>query len=206
MKKLLTRLLLIVIVGALCVGFCACNKGKEQQGDNSVVYFTYIEYDSAEAVMIAHISQSHSTASEAKNIALENVEFKRNSQSVQDGEFWLNYEVNYFIDGEQLFSVVNSFITQDDIIRDEIIYDRLKIVFDYVTIYKSTVSDGDVVKSGRNYVHKCEVTAQETVLTFSRRSPYAASWYSLVVSIVLTVVAVGVCAYCAFGGKYGKRG
>lgn len=123
----------------------------------------------------------------------------------RDGFFYDKAEYIFRLDGESIFSATEDFLAlygTNYAVED---FSSLKIVFDYVTIYKSTKSDGVRLESGKKYVHSFEIENTDNVFVLDRRIAHSSAWYG--VTIIATVCAVGAVIAVAVikRGKYGRK-
>ncbi len=213
--KSIKKITLIILVVALTLisAFClfACNK----EDDEDVVRDLYIydvefeqstENPSEEAVICGDSSEESGDSSE--NVAIVYVTFSKtdrklegcsavwHSQKHKDGAFYNVSETTVTLAPDSIFSAVKESVPQEDLVHNDVQYNRLKVVLRYDTIYKSIKSNGEITRVGRKYVHKyaLDQSLESDVFTLEMRTQNAASWYGTLLGCALLVAlaAIGV--------------
>lgn len=182
---------------ALCVMLCACSKTEESDVVERKIYltggivFTSVEDDTA------YVHVSFSGDGECVGTATW-------SSEIQNVDLWYKQSTSTVtFDPSRIFSAVKEAVPQEDLKNEDHIYNRLKVVLLYDTIYKSIKSDGQITKNGRTYTHAFELdeTLDERTITLTMRSARSENWYTALIAggIVLFVIATGI--YLAYKGR-----
>lgn len=180
---------------ALCVLLCACSDSGE---DNATVvrnvYLTgkIVFTDIAEDTAYVHVSFS------GKGDSVGTATWASGEQNL---DLWYSLSTTTVtFDPSRIFSAVKQAVPQEDLKNEDHIYNRLKVVLLYDTIYKSIKSDGQISKRGRTYTHvfNLDESKSEQSFTLSMRSPRSENWYTALIAggIVLFVVVTGICLAC----------
>lgn len=182
---------------ALCVMLCACSKTEESDVVERKIYltggivFTSVEDDTA------YVHVSFSGGGECVGTATW-------SSEIQNVDLWYKQSTSTVtFDPSRIFSAVKEAVPQEDLKNEDHIYNRLKVVLLYDTIYKSIKSDGQITKNGRTYTHAFELdeTLDERTITLTMRSARSENWYTALIAggIVLFAIATGI--YLAYKGR-----
>lgn len=192
--------LLIIVLLLSSIFLCSCNKEGIISDDERCLYLNYISYDQENLTMIATVSLS----GEGSN-RIPNAFIPVKSESKDVNVFFVKYITNITFNEQTIFSAVDDFITQEQRKLDGIEYSTLKVVFTYGTIYKSTTSNGEVYKSGRNYYHNFNIENADNnkQILLERQAAYSASWYILLAGIAV-VLGVVVVVITVIRGKHGR--
>lgn len=129
------------------------------------------------------------------------------SQRRKDGEFYFVSKTSISSNPQSIFSAVRASIPQEDLVHNDVRYNRLKVVLRYDTIYKSIKSDGEVTRKGRTYTHifALDESLDNEVFTLEMRSPNSANWYATLVGCALIVVLIAIVATLSVkGAKWQK--
>lgn len=181
----------------LCVMLCACSQTEESDVVERKIYltggivFTSVEDDTA------YVHVSFSGDGECVGTATW-------SSEIQNVDLWYKQSTSTVtFDPSRIFSAVKEAVPQEDLKNEDHIYNRLKVVLLYDTIYKSIKSDGQITKNGRTYTHAFELdeTLDERTITLTMRSARSENWYTALIAggIVLFVIATGI--YLAYKGR-----
>ncbi len=196
---------LIAVCLMLCLLLlCACNEDKTDNQDiERALYLADIEYDSESLTATAVIKFS---GVESKKIdGINTIWHTENSQP----NVWYNLSTTQiYLNPNAIFSAVKSNIPQDNLEVDGVVYNHLKVVIEYDTIYKSIKSDGQCKKDGKTYHHRFELDAQEVedTLTISITNPNSANWYSLLIGVAIIVGMIVLVVYLLKkGGIWQKK-
>jgi len=192
--------LLIIVLLLSSIFLCSCNKDKVYSDDERCLYLAGLSYDEDTLTVTATVSLSGGTDQRIPNAYIS---LKSESQSVN--VFFLKYITNISYNEQTIFSAVDNFVTQEQRKIDGTLYSTLKVVYTYGTIYKSTTSNGTVIKSGRNYYHNFNVENLDEIkqIRLERKAPYSASWYILLTAIAL-VLGVVIVVITVIRGKHGR--
>ena len=138
-KFVLVALTLIV----LCVILCACSQTEESDVVERKIYltggivFTSVEDDTA------YVHVSFSGDGECVGTATW-------SSEIQNVDLWYKQSTSTVtFDPSRIFSAVKEAVPQEDLKNEDHIYNRLKVVLLYDTIYKSIKSDGQITNYPR---------------------------------------------------------
>lgn len=129
------------------------------------------------------------------------------SQRRKDGEFYFVSTTSISSNPQSIFSAVRASIPQEDLVHNDVRYNRLKVVLRYDTIYKSIKSDGEVTRKGRTYTHifALDENLDDEIFTLEMRSPNSANWYATLVGCALIVVLIAIVATLSVkGAKWQK--
>lgn len=202
-KKITLFLLVFTLVFASAFFLVACNEQQEDEGDITRDLYVYaIAFEDAGATEEESSAKVQADAdSSADKTAIVYLTFSKTDRKIEganalwhsekrkDGEFYFVTTIKISLSPESIFSAVKESIPQEDLVKDEVEYNRLKVVLRYDTIYKSIKSNGEITRSGRIYTHAfaLDENLQNDVFTLEMRSANSANWYA-------------VLAACAFGG------
>lgn len=129
------------------------------------------------------------------------------SEKRKDGAFYNVSETTVTLAPDSIFSAVKESVPQEDLVHNDVEYNRLKVVLRYDTIYKSIKSNGEITREGRKYVHKyaLDQSLESDVFTLEMRTQNAASWYGTLLGCAVAVafVAIGV-TFALKGVKWQK--
>lgn len=129
------------------------------------------------------------------------------SEKRKDGAFYNVSETTVTLAPDSIFSAVKENVPQEDLVHNDVEYNRLKVVLRYDTIYKSIKSNGEITREGRKYVHKyaLDQSLESDVFTLEMRTQNAASWYGTLLGCALAamLVAIGV-TFALKGVKWQK--
>ena len=232
-KKITLTILVVALALISAFSLFACN---EQDGEDEVrdLYIYGIEFEgdetpqspSGEAV-ISDDSSGNTGESNEKNggeqpsnkVAIIYVTFSKtdrkldgcsavwHSEKRKDGAFFNVSETTVTLTPDSIFSAVKESVPQEDLVYNDVEYNRLKVVLRYDTIYKSIKSNGEITREGQKYVHKyaLEKSLESDVFTLEMRTQNAASWYGTLLGCALAValVAIGV-TFALKGVKWQK--
>ena len=129
------------------------------------------------------------------------------SEKRKDGAFYNVSETTVTLAPDSIFSAVKESVPQEDLVHNDVEYNRLKVVLRYDTIYKSIKSNGEITREGRKYVHKyaLDQSLESDVFTLEMRTQNAASWYGTLLgcAVAVALVAIGV-TFALKGVKWQK--
>lgn len=232
-KKITLTILVVALTLISAFSLFACN----EQDDEDVVrdlYIYDIEFEgdetsqnpSGEAVISDDSSENIGESGEenggeqpSEKVATVYVTFSKtdrklegcgavwHSEKRKDGAFYNVSETTVTLAPDSIFSAVKESVPQEDLVHNDVEYNRLKVVLRYDTIYKSIKSNGEITREGRKYVHKyaLEKSLESDVFTLEMRAQNAASWYGTLLGCALAValVAIGV-TFALKGVKWQK--
>lgn len=232
-KKITLTILVVALTLISAFSLFACN---EQSDEDAVrdLYIYGIEFEndetqegpSGEAVISGEPSDNTSESDEenggeqsSEKVAIVYVTFSKtdkklegcsavwHSEKRKDGAFYNVSENTVTLAPDSIFSAVKECIPQEDLVHNDVPYNRLKVVLRYDTIYKSIKSNGEITREGRKYVHKyaLDQSLGSDVFTLEMRTQNAASWYGTLLGCALAValVAIGV-TFALKGVKWQK--
>ena len=177
-------LITILLLSIILVVAVSCDS------DEEYIYAAVTGYvynkDEKEVVAIVRLTNdpSNEIKTEAKGEAISN----------SNGVFYNIAYTTYTFDGSYFYSHQSEIFTPEVLNHDEIIYENLKLKFEYATIYKSTQSDGVRTVVGDHYVHTYDLVNGEMAIHLSRKYQNAGAWYSVLIAsaIVCLVIAVAI--------------
>lgn len=232
-KKITLTILVVALTLISAFSLFACN---EQDGEDAVrdLYIYGIEFEgdetpqspSSEAVISDDSSENTGESNEqndgeqsSNKVAIIYVTFSEtdrkldgcsavwHSEKRKDGAFYNVTETTVTLAPDSIFSAVKESVPQEDLVHNDVEYNRLKVVLRYDTIYKSIKSNGEITREGQKYVHKyaLEKSLESDVFTLEMRTQNAASWYGTLLGCALAValVAIGV-TFALKGVKWQK--
>lgn len=231
-KKITLTILVVALTLISAFSLFACN---EQDGEDAVrdLYIYDIEFEgdetqspSGEAVISDDSSKNTGESGEenggeqpSERVATVYVTFSKmdrklegcgavwHSEKRKDGAFYNVSETTVTLAPDSIFSAVKESVPQEDLVHNDVEYNRLKVVLRYDTIYKSIKSNGEITREGRKYVHKyaLDQSLESDVFTLEMRTQNAASWYGTLLGCALAValVAIGV-TFALKGVKWQK--
>lgn len=232
-KKITLTILVVALTLISAFSLFACN---EQSGEDVVrdLYIYGIEFEgdempqspSGEAVISDDSSENTGESNEknggeqsSNKVAIIYVTFSKtdrkldgcsaawHSEKRKDGAFYNVSETTVTLAPDSIFSAVKESVPQEDLVYNDVEYNRLKVVLRYDTIYKSIKSNGEITREGQKYVHKyaLEKSLESDVFTLEMRTQNAASWYGTLLGCALAValVAIGV-TFALKGVKWQK--
>ena len=232
-KKITLTILVVALALISAFSLFACN---EQDGEDAVrdLYIYGIEFEGDETpqspsdeAVISDDSSENTGESNEKNggekssnkVAIIYVTFSKtdrkldgcsaawHSEKRKDGAFYNVSETTVTLAPDSIFSAVKESVPQEDLVYNDVEYNRLKVVLRYDTIYKSIKSNGEITREGQKYVHKyaLEKSLESDVFTLEMRTQNAASWYGTLLGCALAValVAIGV-TFALKGVKWQK--
>ena len=220
-KKITLFLLVFTLVFASAFFLVACNEQQEDEGDITRDLYVYaIAFEDAGATEEESSAKVQADAdSSADKTAIVYLTFSKTDRKIEganalwhsekrkDGESYFVTTIKISLSPESIFSAVKESIPQEDLVKDEVEYNRLKVVLRYDTIYKSIKSNGEITREGQKYVHKyaLEKSLESDVFTLEMRTQNAASWYGTLLGCALAValVAIGV-TFALKGVKWQK--
>jgi len=189
--------LLAFVLCTITALLCACSQTEESDVVEREIYLTGdIVFTSAEDDT-AYVHVSFSGDGECVGTATW-------SSEIENVDLWYKQSTSTVtFDPSRIFSAVKEAVPQEDLENEEHIYNRLKVVLLYDTIYKSIKSDGQITKNGRTYTHAFELdeTLDEQTITLTMRSARSENWYTALIAggIVLFAIATGI--YLAYKGR-----
>ena len=232
-KKITLTILVVALTLISAFSLFACN---EQSDEDAVrdLYIYGIEFEddetqespSGEAVISGESSDNTSESDEenggeqpSEKVATVYVTFSKtdkklegcsavwHSEKRKDGAFYNVSETTVTLAPDSIFSAVKECIPQEDLVHNDVGYNRLKVVLRYDTIYKSIKSNGEITRVGQKYVHKyaLDQSLESDDFTLEMRTQNAASWYGTLLGCALAValVAIGV-TFALKGVKWQK--
>lgn len=232
-KKIILTILVVALTLISAFSLFACN---EQSGEDVVrdLYIYDIEFEgdetsqnpSGEAVISDDSGENTGESGEesggeqpSERVATVYVTFSKtdrklegcgavwHSEKRKDGAFYNVSETTVTLAPDSIFSAVKESVPQEDLVHNDVEYNRLKVVLRYDTIYKSIKSNGEITREGRKYVHKyaLDQSLEIDVFTLEMRTQNAASWYGTLLGCALAValVAIGV-TFALKGVKWQK--
>ncbi|MDD4839131.1 MAG: hypothetical protein PHE93_00430 [Clostridia bacterium] len=191
MTKIVTRIVVLVLIVSSIFILTACNEEfapLETKNFYAYVIESFTEDDSASA----YVRIGFTNDIETENIltGVDVVCEKLNKQT-----FWFSYvKYIYSADGVILRSAVMDYInaTGTDELKNVDIED-LKVLYQYATIYKSTITNGSVEKQANTYVHMWEYELDENILIdIELRNEIRASWYLIIMATAVVFLMVFV--------------
>ena len=232
-KKITLTILVVALTLISAFSLFACN---EQDGEDSVrdLYIYGIEFEgdetpqspSGEAVISDDSSENTGESNEknggeqsSNKVAIIYVTFSKtdrkldgcsaawHSEKRKDGAFYNVSETTVTIAPDSIFSAVKESVPQEDLVYNDVEYNRLKVVLRYDTIYKSIKSDGEITRAGRTYTHvfALDKSLENDVITLKMRSPNSANWYATLVCCALAIVLIAIVATLSVkGAKWQK--
>ena len=232
-KKITLTILVVALTLISAFSLFACN---EQDGEDSVrdLYIYGIEFEgdetpqspSGEAVISDDSSENTGESNEknggeqsSNKVAIIYVTFSKtdrkldgcsaawHSEKRKDGAFYNVSETTVTIAPDSIFSAVKESVPQEDLVYNDVEYNRLKVVLRYDTIYKSIKSDGEITRAGRTYTHvfALDKSLENDVITLKMRSPNSANWYATLVCCALAIVLIALVATLSVkGAKWQK--
>jgi len=231
-KKITLTVLVVALTLISAFSLFACN----EQEDEDVVrdlYIYDIEFEgdetqspSGEAVISGESSENTGESGEenggeqqGEKVAIIYVTFSKtdrklegcgavwHSEKRKDGAFYNVSETTVTLAPDSIFSAVKESVPQEDLVHNDVEYNRLKVVLRYDTIYKSIKSNGEITREGRKYVHKyaLDQSLESDVFTLEMRTQNAASWYETLLgcAVAVALVAIGV-TFALKGVKWQK--
>lgn len=220
-KKITLFLLVFTLVFASAFFLVACNEQQEDEGDITRDLYVYaIAFEDAGETEEESSAKVQADAdSSADKTAIVYLTFSKTDRKIEganalwhsekrkDGEFYFVTTIKISLSPESIFSAVKESIPQEDLVKDEVEYNRLKVVLRYDTIYKSIKSNGEITRSGRIYTHAfaLDENLQNDVFTLEMRSANSANWYAVLAACVFGVVLISIIATLAVkGAKWQK--
>lgn len=220
-KKITLLLLVFTLVFASAFCLVACNEQQEDEGDITRDLYVYtIAFEDAGAMDEESYAKVQADAdSTTDKTAIVYLTFSKTNRKIEganaiwhsekrkDGEFYFVTTIKILLSPESIFSAVKESIPQEDLVKDEVEYNRLKVVLRYDTIYKSIKSDGEITRSGRTHTHAfaLDENLQNDVFTLEMRSANSANWYAVLTACALGVVLILIIATLAVkGAKWQK--
>ncbi len=208
-KRKITAIVLIfalVIASAFCL--CACDKQDDSDGDvirNLYIYSVELQKKD---------DTQNATDATDDNVALVYVTFSQTSRKIEgatalwhsekskDTEFYYLTKTSITLNPNAIFCAVKESVPQEELTDGEVVYNRLKVVLRYDTIYKSIKSDGEITRTQRTYTHKfaLDESLENDVFTLEMRTPNSANWYAVLVACALVVALVAIIVTCAVKG------
>ena len=232
-KKITLTILVVALTLISAFSLFACN----EQDDEDVVrdlYIYGIEFEgdetpqnpSGEAVISDDSSENTGESNTAnvgeqssEKVATVYVTFSKTNRKLEgcgavwqsekrkDGAFYNVSETTVTLAPDSIFSAVKESVPQEDLVHNDVEYNRLKVVLRYDTIYKSIKSNGEITREGRKYVHTyaLDQSLESDVFTLEMRTQNAASWYGTLLGCALAamLVAIGV-TFALKGVKWQK--
>ena len=232
-KKITLTILVVALTLISAFSLFACN---EQDGEDAVrdLYIYDIEFEgdetpqspSGEAVISDDSSGNTGESNEqnggeqsSNKVAIIYVTFSKtdrkldgcsavwHSEKRKDGAFYNVSETTVTLAPDSIFSAVKESVPQEDLVYNDVEYNRLKVVLRYDTIYKSIKSDGEITRAGRTYTHvfALDESLENDVITLKMRSPNSANWYATLVCCALAIVLIALVATLSVkGAKWQK--
>ena len=231
-KKITLTILVVALTLISAFSLFACN---EQDGEDAVrdLYIYDIEFEgdetpqspSGEAVISDDSSENTGESNEqnggeqsSNKVAIIYVTFSKtdrkldgcsaawHSEKRKDGAFYNLSETTVTLAPDSIFSAVKESVPQEDLVYNDVEYNRLKVVLRYDTIYKSIKSDGEITRAGRTYTHvfALDESLENDVITLKMRSPNSANWYATLVCCALAIVLAIVATLSVKGAKWQK--
>ncbi len=206
------RVLSLCFAAIICL-FCAisltaCNSGLKKPAQEDREYFLYIGgyiYDDGNETVTAIVKMSTAQKDGATNIDAKATWRILNYAD----DIWYNKQnVKISLQSNAVFGEAKALAGDEVFEKDGKTYNVLKVALRYDTIYKHIKSDGEIVKSGRYYLHTFDIDEEEHTQTFELnfKSQNSASWYSVLISccIALAVALIGATAAIK-GGVWQKK-
>lgn len=193
-----------VLLGMVFVLSSCNNTGEEERKTYSrSLYFGGLEYLSDEQTVVAVVALSGENEDKLEGV---------------DAVWDINsYKINVWYNGSRteitvlpsaIFSALQKIIPQESLIKDGVEYDRLKVEIRYDTIYKSIKSNGQVERTGKNYIHSFELDEQSDsrTLILELKNPNTANWYTMLIVCAIVAIIVCVLIYLSIkGGLWQKK-
>lgn len=219
-KKITLIVLVVALVLASAFSLCACNSQDDDEQDVARDLYVYsVTFSGDEKDDDASKEQTTLSEDESEPIATVYVGFSKTERKIdgvsaiwhsekrKDGEFYFVTDTSISFNPDAIFCAVKNCIPQEDLVKDGVEYNRLKVVLRYDTIYKSIKSDGDITRKGRTYTHVFELDESldcDTVV-LTMRTPNSANWYATLACCALgAVLAAIVATLCVKGAKWQK--
>lgn len=220
-KKITLFLLAFALISMSAFCLVACNKHEDKKGDVVRDLYVYtIAFEDAGATDEESSAKAQADAdSTTDKTAIVYLTFSKTDRKIEgasavwhsdkrkDGEFYFVTTSTISFNPESIFCAVKESIPQEDLVKDEVEYNRLKVVLRYDTIYKSIRSDGEITRNGRTYTHLFAIDESKNseILTLEMRSANSANWYAVLVAAALGVVLIAIVATLAVkGAKWQK--
>lgn len=215
----ISRIIALILVSSFClILLCACNSIDDVDND-------IIERDLYLAgISFAHVHQSDTdeadTASEGEETTAyiyltfsqtdKKIDGATATWSSQAGEqnLWYSTSHTYIdVDSARLFSAVKDSIPQESLVLEDVECNRLKVIIEYDTIYKSIKSDGEIEVTGRTYVHyfTLDESLDNQRFTLSLTSAKSANWYSALLAGGIVIFVLATTIYLIAKGKLWQK-
>ena len=219
-KKITLILLVVALAVASALSLCACNEQADDDGDVVRNLYIYtIKFSGDEENSDAPSGETSAFDEQTDRVATVYVGFSKTDRQVEgasavwhsdrrkDGEFYFVTETTISLNPIAIFSAVKESVPQEDLVYNDVEYNRLKVVLRYDTIYKSIKSDGEITRAGRTYTHvfALDESLENDVITLKMRSPNSANWYATLVCCALAIVLIALVATLSVkGAKWQK--
>lgn len=219
-KKITLFLLAFALISMSAFCLVACNKHEDEKGDVVRDLYIYtIEFEQDDLKDEQGQSAAENGVAPSDKIATVFLTFSKTDRQLtgqsavwhsdkrKDGEFYFVTTSTISFNPESIFCAVKESIPQEDLVKDEVEYNRLKVVLRYDTIYKSIRSDGEITRNGRTYTHLFAIDESKNseILTLEMRSANSANWYAVLVAAALGVALIAIVATLAVkGAKWQK--
>lgn len=198
-KSVLYGVIALIMCFFCAMIFTACNDNGESEKtvreQERNLYLGALTYDAENGIIYACVGMNGDEQDGDKPIPLT-AKLKWVSYSYAQDTWYNREDVEMSVSSAELYDEVNSVLTDEQRLHDSVIYERLKVVLRYDTIYKSIKSDASVTKQGRYYVHKFATDEAQEQETFYLRltTQNSASWYTLLIGcvIIFAVALTGV--------------
>lgn len=203
-KRIISVLLVAIILATASGMLFACDEKSEENAPIERSIYVY-KIDLPEQSDVANVYVSFSKGELGQKI--DGVSAKWESESYKIN-VWYNGSNSYFtLNPDSIFSALREQLPQESLIKDDVVYNRLKVIFRYDTIYKSIKSDGEVSRNGRTYTHTFELdeASKEVTYKLSVRSANSASWYSVLIASALMVAIIGTIVYLSIKSEVWQK-
>lgn len=194
----------VAIAIVICLAlFSACNKA-ESEDESEIqrdLYLSSIAFspDTEEAIVYLTFANTD------EKIDGASVDWKSGDLT---SDVWYKTSKTYIVaPSARIFSVVQSAIPQERLIKDGVQYNRLKVIIRYDTIYKSIKSDGETTASNRVYSHyfTLDESSESQTFTLTLKSANSANWYGILIALAIVAAVVTCAAFLLAKGKLWRK-
>lgn len=197
-----SALALLALLFAVCATLCACSdtRSPDDVAEREIYLTSQIVFSSPEEDT-AYVYVSFSGSGERVGVATWS------SATQNDGIWYEQSKSTFTLDASAIFSAVESATPQEDLENESHIYNHLKVILRYDTIYKSIKSDGEVSRNGRTYTHlfTLDETAGSQSFELTMRRARSENWYSALIAGGIVVFCAGIGIFLACKGKLCRK-
>lgn len=191
MKRGFKILMAIIFTALMLFSFCACNAAKpiEQNLFVMLVEATATP-DSQEGTLRIGFTSNENAENKLNDVAVKLVKTREYS--------FLFYRTKYVYttDTLKLVSAARNLILNSDAYSQEVknVKDQnLKVLFRYVTIYKSVETNGSSFEQNKNFVHTWTFSPDDNFyIEMTQRAEFRAVWYALLIGAAILALLVSV--------------